>query len=201
MFECWWQNEGFEAWHLRGDLRGASRRWQHRLQDELWLWFNDSGEGVVWGKDHRIFLKPGLFGCFGGQEGEDWKWTRLPGHHEGEILIVPRDYLARHFGEAAAAKKTPFARWLRGEKGVSFAGLMGTGEKRLAEKLASSQRRRLPGLHPAQPVREPSLRRQRHLLPLADRLQPRQRPMASRPAGVPHRGRAIHLVCRWSAAG
>ena len=142
MFECWWQNEGFEAWHLRGDLRGASRRWQHRLQDELWLWFNDSGEGVVWGKDHRIFLKPGLFGCFGGQEGEDWKWTRLPGHHEGEILIVPRDYLARHFGEAAAAKKTPFARWLRGEKGVSFAGLMGTGEKRLAEKLAAGWKAR-----------------------------------------------------------
>jgi hypothetical protein len=137
MFECWWQNDGFEAWHLRGDLRGASRRWQHRLQDELWLWFNDSGEGVVWGKDHRIFLKPGLFGCFGGQEGEDWKWTRLPGHHEGEILIVPREHLVRHFGEAAALKKTPFARWLRGEKGVSFAGLMGTGEKRLAAKLAA----------------------------------------------------------------
>lgn len=142
MFECWWQNEGFEAWHLRGDLRGASRRWQHRLHDELWLWFNDSGEGVVWGKDHRIFLKPGLFGCFGGQDGEDWKWTRLPGQHTGEILIVPREHLVRHFGGAASAKKTPFARWLRGEKGVSFAGLMGTGERRLAKRLIAGWKSR-----------------------------------------------------------
>jgi hypothetical protein len=137
MFECWWQNEGFEAWRLRGDLRGASRRWQHRLQDELWLWINISGEGVVWGKDHRIFLKPGLFGCFGGQEGEDWKWTRLPGHHEGEILIIPREHLIRHFGAAAAAKNTAFARWLRGEQGVSFSGLAGREEQRLAALLAA----------------------------------------------------------------
>jgi hypothetical protein len=142
MFECWWQNDGFEAWRLQGDLRGASRRWQHRLHDELWLWLNDAGEGVVWGKDHRIFLKPGLFGCFGGQEGEDWKWTRLPGHHAGEILIIPRAYLLRHFGEAAAEKRTPFARWLRGEKGVSFAGLMGPSEKRLMKRLAAGWKTR-----------------------------------------------------------
>lgn len=140
MFECWWQNEGFEAWRLRGDLRGASRRWQHRLHDELWLWINVSGEGVVWGKDHRIFLKPGLFGCFGGQEGEDWKWTRLPGHHEGEILITPRDHLVRHFGEAAATKDTPFARWLRGEQGVSLTGLAGREEKKLAALLSAGWR-------------------------------------------------------------
>lgn len=140
MFECWWQNEGFEAWRLRGDLRGASRRWQHRLHDELWLWINASGEGVVWGKDHRIFLKPGLFGCFGGQEGEDWKWTRLPGHHEAEILIIPRDHLVRHFGETAAAKNTPFARWLRGEQGVSFTGLAGREEKKLAALLSAGWR-------------------------------------------------------------
>lgn len=137
MFECWWQNEGFEAWRLRGDLRGASRRWQHRLNDELWLWINVSGEGVVWGRDHRIFLKPGLFGCFGGQDGEDWKWTRLPGHHEAEILIIPRDHLIRRFGEAAAVGNTPFARWLRGEHGVSFAGLTGVEEERLARLLAA----------------------------------------------------------------
>lgn len=135
MFECWWQDEGFEAWHLRGDLRGASRRWQHRLQDELWLWFNAAGEGVVWGKDHRIFLKPGLFGCFGGQESEDWKWTRLPGHHEGEILIIPRDWLLRHAGDALAKGRTPLARFLRGESGISFAGLSGPLEKRLARWL------------------------------------------------------------------
>ena len=140
MFECWWQNEGFEAWRLRGDLRGASRRWQHRLHDELWLWINASGEGVVWGKDHRIFLKPGLFGCFGGQDGEDWKWTRLPGHHDAEILIIPRDYLVRHFGEAAAARNTPFARWLRGEQGVSFTGLAGREEKKIAALLAAGWR-------------------------------------------------------------
>lgn len=142
MFECWWQNEGFEAWRLRGDLRGASRRWQHRLNDELWLWINASGEGVVWGRDHRIFLKPGLFGCFGGQEGEDWKWTRLPGHHEAEILIIPRDHLIRRFGAAAEGRNTPFARWLRGEHGVSFAGLTGVEEGRLARLLAAGWRSR-----------------------------------------------------------
>ncbi len=147
MFECWWQNEGFEAWRLRGDLRGASRRWQHRLHDELWLWLNTSGEGVVWGRDHRIFLKPGLFGCFGGQDGEDWKWTRLPGHHEGEILIIPRAYLVRHFGEAAAAKNTPFARWLKGEQGMAFTGLAGKEEKRLATLLAAGwASKKLPAL-------------------------------------------------------
>lgn len=136
MFECWWQDGGFEAWRLRGDLRGASRRWQHRLHDELWLWVNADGEGVIWGKDHRIFLKAGLFGCFGGQEGEPWKWTRLPGHHEAEILIIPREYLSANFGAVAAAKNTPFAKWLRGEQGMSFAGLSGREEKRVGTLLA-----------------------------------------------------------------
>jgi hypothetical protein len=137
MFECWWQEDGFEAWRLRGDLRGASRRWQHRLADELWLWVNAAGEGVIWGRDHRIFLRKGLFGCFGGQDGEDWKWTRLPGHHEAEILIIPRNYLLQHFGELAIPKKTPFARWLRGERGMSFAGLIGEEEKQLAARLSA----------------------------------------------------------------
>lgn len=145
MFECWWQDGGFEAWRLRGDLRGASRRWQHRLADELWLWVNLSGDGVIWGRDHRIFLREGLFGCFGGQEGEDWKWTRLPGHHEAEILIIPRDYLLEHFCTPAASKKTPFARWLRGEAGMSFAGLLGKEEKRLGTLLAAGWKcRRMP---------------------------------------------------------
>jgi hypothetical protein len=142
MFECWWQNEGFEAWRLDGDLRGASRRWQHRLHDELWLWFNDSGEGVVWGKNHGIFLKPGLFGCFGGGEGEDWKWTRLPGQHAGQILIVPRDWLTTRCGAAGAGKRTPFSRWLRGECGVAFVGLMGGVEKKLATRLAAGWKSR-----------------------------------------------------------
>lgn len=145
MFECWWQGDGFEAWRLRGDLRGASRRWQHRLHDELWLWINAAGEGVIWGKDHRIFLRDGLFGCFGGQEGEPWKWTRLPGHHEAEILIIPRAYLMEQFAEAAAAKKTPFARWLRGEQGMSFVGLSGREEQRLAKCLkAGWSSKRMP---------------------------------------------------------
>lgn len=145
MFECWWQDNGFEAWRLRGDLRGASRRWQHRLDGELWVWLNASGEGVIWGRDHRIFLRPGLFGCFGGQDREDWKWTRLPGHHEAEILIIPREYLVANFGELAATKNTPFARWLRGEQGMSFAGLVAKEEKRLAKRLiAGWTSRRMP---------------------------------------------------------
>lgn len=147
MFECWWQDNGFEAWRLRGDLRGASRRWQHRLNDELWLWVNSSGDGVVWGRDHRIFLREGLFGCFGGQEGEDWKWTRLPGHHEAEILIIPREYLIENFGELVEGKKTPFARWMRGERGLSFAGLVAKEEKRLAARLATGWKsKRMPAL-------------------------------------------------------
>ena len=146
MFECWWQENGFEAWRLRGDLRGASRRWQHRLGDELWLWVNASGEGVIWGRDHRIFLRDELFGCFGSQEkGEDWKWTRLPGHHEAEILIIPRDFLLQHFGEVAATRKTPFARWVRGERGMAFAGLSGKEEAKLARHLAGGWKsRRMP---------------------------------------------------------
>lgn len=135
MFECWWQHDGFEAWRLRGDLRGASRRWQHRLGDELWLWLNRSGEGVVWGRDHRIFLKKGLFGCFAGLEGEDWKWTRLPGYHEAEILVIPR---AQAAGLTAGGEaRDPRTRaWLAGGGSVSFAGLMGPGERLLMERLS-----------------------------------------------------------------
>lgn len=137
MFTCWWQSDGFEAWRLRGDLRRAARRWQHRLGDELWLWLNTEGEGVVWGKEHRIFLKQGLFGWFAGHEGEDWKWTRLPGQHEAEILVVPRAYLLERFGAQAQESKTDFAKWLRGEKGVAFAGLMSVRERQLARNLAA----------------------------------------------------------------
>lgn len=134
MFECWWHGGGFEAWRLRGDLRGVSKRWQHRLGDELWLWFNRSGEGVVWGRDHRIFLKEGLYGCFAGEEGEDWKWTRLPGRHEAEILVIPREQVARLIHERGA--RDPRLRaWPGGGKGLSFAGLMGSAEWLLLERL------------------------------------------------------------------
>lgn len=151
MFECRWQRDGFECWELRGDLRGASRRWQHRLGEELWLWLNAAGEGVVWGREHRIFLKPGLFGCFGAAETEAWKWTRLPGTHQGRILVIPRAFVQEslaaatttahaHADTATAAVPPPprTARWLRGEAGLSFAALMGSRERRLLELLAAA---------------------------------------------------------------
>lgn len=134
MFECWWQWDGFEAWRLRGDLRGASRRWQHRLGDEMWLWLNRSGEGVVWGRDHRIFLKDGLFGCFAGEEGEDWKWTRLPGHHEAEILVIPRERAVR-LAVGGVTRDPRMRGWIDGGGGLSFAGLMGPAERLLLERL------------------------------------------------------------------
>lgn len=137
MFECRWQAEGFECWELRGDLRGASRRWQHRLGEELWLWLNVAGEGVVWGKEHRIFLKPGLFGCFGAAEMEAWKWTRLPGGHEGRILVIPREFVVACLAEAKALPLRT-RRWLQGEAGLSFAALMGVRERRLLQRLATA---------------------------------------------------------------
>lgn len=140
MFECCWEREGFECWNLRGDLRGASRRWQHRLgSEELWLWLNLSGQGVVWGKEHRIFLKPGLFGCFGGQEEKDWKWTRLPGQHEGRILVIPKEHIMT-LAANGKAMDTRASKWLRGESGLAFVGLMGAAEHRLSELLMGNWR-------------------------------------------------------------
>jgi hypothetical protein len=139
MFECSWEREGFECWNLRGDLRGASRRWQHRLGDELWLWLNLSGQGVVWGKEHRTFLKPGLFGCFASQEEEAWKWTRLPGQHEGRILVIPKNHILT-LASRGRKLDTRASKWLRGEAGLAFVGLMGAPEHRLAELLLGNWR-------------------------------------------------------------
>src|SRR5690606_10893357 len=78
---------------------------------------------------------------FADQKGEEWKWTRLPGHHEAEILVVPREQVVRLVSERGA--RDPRIRaWLDGGEGLSFAGLMGFAERGILERLEKGWRTR-----------------------------------------------------------
>lgn len=117
-------------------MRGASQ-WQARVSGEVWVWMNLEGEGVIWGGEDRMFLRPGMYAIFGEDEAERWRWTRLPGKHRAEVVILSRPWLSRRIGGNGVESLHPdFASWLTRGGRLSFAGLMTGPERDLAEGLA-----------------------------------------------------------------
>ncbi len=131
----WHERDGLSCWHLRGRARHGGSRWQTRVSGEVWLWLNRSGEGVIWGAQDRMYLRPGMYAIFGEESGDCWRWTRLPGSHEVEVVVFRREWLAGQTGDGASGNPR-FAAWLEKGGKLAFSGLMTLAEHRLADDLA-----------------------------------------------------------------
>lgn len=129
---------GVSCWRLRGRSARAGSNWQADLEREVWIWLNLKGEGMIWGPEDRMFLKPGMYAIIGAAEAERWRWTRLPGEHEAELLVISRPWLARRLGGYREHVHPDFASWLDGEGKLAFAGLMMASEKHLGTSLGQA---------------------------------------------------------------
>jgi len=137
-WQRWMDLGGVSAWRLAGRSRRGGSTWQASVAGEVWVWLNLEGEGVIWGKEDRLFLKPGMYAIFGEDEAERWRWTRLPGAHRSELLVISRAWLARRLGERLQFVHPDFAKWIEGGGRLVFAGLMMGQERELAEALAAT---------------------------------------------------------------
>lgn len=132
--EKWMDLGGVACWRLRGRATNAGSSWQAKIEGEVWIWLNRSGEGAIWGSEDRMFLRQGMYAIFGEDEAEKWRWTRLPGEHRVEIVVVSRAWLARRIGLDHV--HPDFAKWLKGGGKLAFAGLMTGPESDLERGLS-----------------------------------------------------------------
>ncbi|MGD7651673.1 MAG: helix-turn-helix domain-containing protein [Verrucomicrobiales bacterium] len=100
-----------------------------RALGEVWVWMNVRGEGMLWGREERYFLRDGMYAILGDDAAGQWNWTRLAGEHEAEVIGIPRAWLARRIGSRSGHLHPDFGRWLEHGGRMSFAGLM-TGPER-----------------------------------------------------------------------
>ena len=134
--ERWLDVGGVSCWRMEGRAQRAGSTWQRPIEGEVWVWLNRTGEGMIWGAEDRMFLRPGMYAIFGDDSGGRWRWTRLPGEHSVEVVVISRAWLARRLGGREGLVHPDFSRWL-GEGGkLAFAGLMTAPEKALADGLA-----------------------------------------------------------------
>lgn len=131
--EQWMDLGGVTCWRLRGRSVKAGSTWQAKISGEIWLWLNRSGEGMIWGAEDRMYFRPGMYVIFGEDEAEKWRWTRLPGEHHAEIVVISRAWLARRIGSGHVHPE--FGKWLEGGGKLAFAGLMTGPEKDLEQRL------------------------------------------------------------------
>ncbi|GAA5483084.1 HTH-type transcriptional activator RhaR [Haloferula sargassicola] len=131
----WIDLSGVSCWRLGGRSVHAGSTWQTRVSGEIWLWLNGGGEGVIWGAEDRMYLRPGMYAIFGEDTEEKWRWTRLPGDHQAEVLVISRSWIARRLGGTSQHVHPRFSQWLTGGGKLAFAGLMSGPEKELMEGL------------------------------------------------------------------
>lgn len=134
-WERWLAWSGVSCWRLRGRAAHGGSTWQTPVSGEVWIWLNRQGEGVIWGSEDRMYLRPGMYAIFGEDEPERWRWTRLPGDHEAEVVVISRAWLARRLGNTVDHVHERFASWLRGGGKMAFSGLMTGPEQDLAAGL------------------------------------------------------------------
>jgi AraC-like DNA-binding protein len=138
--ERWLDLGGVSCLRLGGRSEKAGSTWQAQVSGEIWVWLNGEGEGVIWGAEDRMYLRPGMYAIFGEDEAERWRWTRLPGEHAAEVVVVSRAWLARRIGSDRRWVHPDYSAWLEGGSKLAFAGLMTGPEKTLAEGLAGLDR-------------------------------------------------------------
>lgn len=132
----WKSEEGLRIGRVSGAIKSSGWQWNVASTGSVWLWLNREGTGLIWGKNDRFLLKPGMFAMTGGDPAGEWTCLRHPGHHELEIVTIPREWLLRRLGSEVSQIRQGLAEWLRNGGQVAFCGLMGLWERDLCEALA-----------------------------------------------------------------
>jgi AraC-like DNA-binding protein len=139
--KTWWgENRGLRCGRLEGRIERSGWQWKISSSAAVWLWLNHEGSGLIWGKNDRFFLKPGMYAMTGGDEAGDWSCVRHPGEHRLEIVVISRDWLERRLGNQSDRLQPGLSKWLKGRGPVAFCGLMGLWERDLGNALARAGR-------------------------------------------------------------
>jgi AraC-like DNA-binding protein len=123
---------------LRGNVAASGWKWRIRSAESVWLWLNVEGEGLIWGRSERFFLKPGMFAMIGGGPEGLWNCIRHPGEHRLNWVEIPSEWLRQRVGKQTADLRGGLADWLEAGSPVAFCGLMGVWERELCEALAKT---------------------------------------------------------------
>lgn len=125
---------GLESASFRSAVAGGGSRWRWPSRGHVWLWLNRKGSGLLWGKEDRFILKPGMYALTGGGEAADWACQRYPGAHELEVLLIDPAWLAARLRSDMLHPE--MRGWLEKDCPVAFCGLMGLWEQELFEALS-----------------------------------------------------------------
>ncbi len=128
--------ESLRFGRISGEILSTGWQWKVASSGSVWLWLNQDGTGLVWGKSDRFFLRPGMFAMTGGNAAGEWSCMRHPGQHQLEVVVIPREWLMGRLGNSPGALRHGLAQWLRESGQIAFCGLMGLWERDLCEALA-----------------------------------------------------------------
>lgn len=132
-----WNRVGSALRHgeLRGELNQPAWKWQFKSENEIWLWLNWEGEGLLWGERDRVYLRPGLFALTGGDALGRWECRRSCGRHHLQMVRICGEWLRERLETADGLVHPGLQSWGRKGGNVSFCGLMGMWEKDLRDCL------------------------------------------------------------------
>lgn len=133
----WWrESEDLRCGQVVGRIRSGGWRWNVSSEGAVWLWLNREGSGLVWGRDERFILKPGMYAMTGGSGAGDWSCLRYPGFHQLEVIVISRAWLKERLGKNPEWLHPELNHWLHQCKTIAFCGLMGVWERELCDALA-----------------------------------------------------------------
>lgn len=135
----WWdRGTELRCGRVIGQISSGGWRWKVSSSGAIWLWLNLEGSGLVWGKNDRFILKPGMFAMTGGGETGDWSCLRYPGLHRLEVVVISQEWLRNRLGKNPDWLHPELAQWLENGCSIAFCGLMGIWERDLGEALAQA---------------------------------------------------------------
>lgn len=88
---------------------------------------------MLWGKQDRFILKPGMYALTGGGVSAEWICLRYPGRQHLEVLVVDPEWLKSRLGRSLMHPE--MTGWLAKNCPVGFCGLMGMWENELFDAL------------------------------------------------------------------
>ena len=135
----WWGgHDGLRCARIHGRTLSGGWRWRTHPSDEVWLWLNIEGSGLIWGKTERFILKPGMYALTGGGDASEWTCVRYPGTHQLELVVFSRKWLIDRLGRHQEWLHPALAKWLHHRQNLAFCGLMGVWERELCEALSKA---------------------------------------------------------------
>ena len=137
--ETWWSGANLlRCGRVFGRISSGGWRWKVSSEQEIWLWLNRGGSGLIWGDNDRFILKPGMYAMTGGADSGDWSCVRYPGMHDLEVVVISQEWLRDRLGKNTDWLHPDFARWLQKGSPIAFCGLMGIWERDLCDALAEA---------------------------------------------------------------